>query len=279
MTSSKPVADLGEKLDHLEGVLGYKFDARYFRSSYLAELCRTSPTQWSRKRGGGEAVSNFELSKLVDRFELGPKLDYRLFRLDLDAFKAALEQAGVGTYGPRTGNRYRQMLIDAADRRKRIAICRAEDSQRGGIGRVSDASMSDARLYVGDLVYLHIPIPAAGHLVVLNDDRKAETHCLMPSLYAPHTAVTGNSVQVPTSLEYPYLAVADPAGRYRIFAIWTADPLLLAFLDNLDADAEPALLTENDLAQLATTVGHLQGQQERLKVVIGDYEVLSVSGL
>ena len=63
--------DFSEKLRILEGVIGYRFPSHYFKGNFLADLFNIHTSQMSKKKNGTVPVTNWELSKLVDLYQLG----------------------------------------------------------------------------------------------------------------------------------------------------------------------------------------------------------------
>ncbi len=91
---------LGQYIDALAGIIGHQHRAQVFTGRHIAQRLGIDAAQWTRKRKGQSAIHPAELARLVDLFQLGPRLDYRLFfAADLDEFLHLLSQAQVGTYG------------------------------------------------------------------------------------------------------------------------------------------------------------------------------------
>jgi len=91
---------LGQYIDALAGVIGHQHRAQVFTGRHIAQRLGIDAAQWTRKRKGQSAIHPAELARLIDLFQLGPRLDYRLFHAaNLDEFLHLLSQAQVGTYG------------------------------------------------------------------------------------------------------------------------------------------------------------------------------------
>jgi len=91
---------LGQYIDALAGIIGHQHRAQVFTGRHIAQRLGIDAAQWTRKRKGQSAIHPAELARLIDLFQLGPRLDYRLFfAADLDEFLHLLSQAQVGTYG------------------------------------------------------------------------------------------------------------------------------------------------------------------------------------
>ena len=274
MKSSRKDTEFGNKLDYLEGILGAQLPMECFQKKFQANWIETGAEQFSRKRNGTEAVSNRALAKLIDLFQIGEKIDFQVFRLELKAFIQALVDAKVGTHGNSTSQKQRQLLLSLYNANHPVAICRASAIRAGGIGGdPAGAEVPQFRVY--DRVYLHVPVPADGHLLVLNDTTNTnELTCLMPSTFAPETAVTGNSVRVPTQQhELPYFKIGGPTGFYRIFAIWTKENLISHALGKELGESTPAPFNTANFESLCKKVEHLSTKRGKMQVMIADYWV------
>ncbi len=272
MKSSQKYAEFGKKLDYLEGILGAQLPTLYFSKSYQADWIDTLPTQFSRKRKGAEAISNRELSKFIDLFQIGKHLDFRLFQMDFDTFVTTLANNNIGTHaGPKT-QLERQVLLSIRDNNYPVAICRASAYRAGGIG--GDTMESEVPQFrIHDRVYLHVPILGEGHLMILNDHTAySDLTCLMPSRFAPETNVRGNSIRVPTEQQsLPYFQIAGPKGFYRLFAIWTKEPILSRFSDLSVLENSPTNFSSMNFKILCTLIKNREPQ--KLTVMTGDYWV------
>lgn len=272
MTYSRKDPQLGEKLDVLEGILGVGLPAVYFKRAHQAEWIGTTPQQFTRKCKGKEAVSNRDLSKLIDLYKIGSSFDFRLFDLEIAEIPVVLSKAKIGSYGQPTTMRFREQLIAASNPEKPITICRATSKRAGGIG--GESFVSEVQQFrIQDRVYLHIPIPGEGYLILLNDHpAKDEITVLMPSQFATETFVKGNSIRVPTEQDLPYFPVAGPAGFYRLFAVWTHEPILPGLPDFKNQGGAPGDFSTSDLQQLTNIVSLANGD-DRPQVMIADYWV------
>lgn len=223
--------EFGAKLEHLSGIIGFLHEARKFRNAYLARAMSTDAASFRRKRIGKEAITYQELSILIALYNLGDKLDYAVFLLALDDFKAALRSARVGTYAGRPGHFGRQTLLDlaAADdpqtprfliqikvvpvTRRRAPIAPAPPTAVGIVCGADDRMMIQAS------------VPPHGHLILVADDLSNRITCLMPSCLAPTTAVKDTVVLLPCNEDEDAYALAEDPGLYRLFGIWTSTPV------------------------------------------------------
>lgn len=270
---SRKDPDLGKKLAHLAGVMGASVPAIYTRAGYQARQLGISDQQMSHKKRGRDAISNAELSHLVEIFSLRDiGLDYRLFLLPFDEFEAMLRKSAAGTYGLPLVQRIRKSLIDAADPKWPITICKA-NGLRGGIG--SDASSGVSRLSFHDQVYLLIPIPGDGHLLLLNDSpEEGDVSCLMPSCFAAQTEVGGNSVRIPLAADASTFPVGGPIGLHRLFAIWSPESNLRNLLPHTPSiDGNPTSYSMSDLRTLARFVDHDRAGDGKLAIRMVEYLV------
>ncbi len=235
-SSGRKLEDLGEKLDFLEGILGHRRPAKDFQNSTIAEVIYSDPSQVTRKRSGREPITNSELAKLIDFYELAHQFDFELFFLPFSDFKEALKNQEVGTYAGSSGATARAELIRIAHRdiegissprggsKDRLFVqirLVSSASRAGGLGYGEPNVTPPHSLRNGDRVFLDVGVPGDGHLVILNDQLGVELTCLMPSMFAPDTVVNKGRFRVPTSIDFPFFDVTGPPGKFRLFAIWT----------------------------------------------------------
>lgn len=222
--------DFGKKIDHLAGIIGYQHEPMMFRSNFLARIFSTSDASMRRKRIGKEAVLFRELSILIKIFDLGDAFDYTLFLLKMPKFEEALRTAGIGTYGLKAGAHGRKTLLALAQKRSprcSLQILRAPNRVAHGLGLPSlSKTTRDIVCAYDDEIILTASVPGPGHLLVVSDNLASVT-CLMPSALAPSYAVTTKEIRIPTSDDYPAIAVTGDPGRYRLFAVWTRDPIYI----------------------------------------------------
>ncbi|MBX9863136.1 MAG: hypothetical protein K2Y42_10330 [Hyphomicrobium sp.] len=222
--------DFGKKIDHLAGIIGYRHEPMMFRSNYLARIFGTNDASMRRKRIGKEAVHFRELSVLIKIFDLGDVFDYTVFLLEMPKFKDALRTAGVGTYGLKAGSHGRKTLLALAQKRSprcALQIVRTSNGHAHGLGlRSLGKPARDVVCAYDDEVILTATVPGPGHLLVVSDNLSAIT-CLMPSVLAPSSTVDTKEIRIPTSDEYPTIVVTGDPGRYRLFAVWTRNPIYI----------------------------------------------------
>ncbi len=272
MAITRKDPSLGKKLEYLAGILGATLPSTYFTNKYQANRMQIDEAQMTKKKAGREAISNQQLSTLIDMFRLGGQFDHGLFLMEYEEFVEALKSAKVGTHGPPASLRYRRILIDAADPSSPIVICR-EAPQRGGIGTTHEGS-NWVTLAIHDKIYLHIPLPDDGHLLVLNDSPQEDTFdCLLPSTFAMDTLVSGNSVRLPSERNLPHFPVGGPTGFYRLFALWSRDSLLSHLPRNPSLNAAPTQYAGGEIGELANAVLHGRQGGQGIQVMMGEYYV------
>lgn len=246
-TTDATIPDLGEKISELEGILGYRRDLADFRDERLGQVVGAAREHFGRMRRGKCAIADGQLSRLIAFFELGPNLDYQLFRTPFDEFKQRLREGHIGTYAGNPLDTSCAALVVLAKRldaeQISMTIRRRSVVRRGGLGLASTGVDQATALVIGDKVDLSIEPPCAGHLTILSHHLGIELTCLMPSLFAPDSAVPGKRVVVPTSPTYECFDVTGPCGRHRIFAIWTSCPVSLPWLGRIEHDGEPGVIT------------------------------------
>ncbi|WGW03629.1 hypothetical protein [Tropicibacter oceani] len=200
-SAKRALPDLGRKLDHLEGLLGAYLPRRSFLGSEQQRALDCDKPAFSRMRSGQRMVANWELARFVEVFRLSDNgLDYRVFLQPFDDFDAALRRASVGSYGQSATARLREALRRLVPKAQPIVIRRDMRLNVGGIGG-APAQDQILRLRQSNRVCLTIPLAACDerrHLFVLHDFPRARAmSCLMPSLFAPQTAVSGTTVTLP----------------------------------------------------------------------------------
>jgi len=268
--------DFGEKLDHLEGIIGHSLPRIYFTSSYQAlDVIKSTKAQYSRKRNGDATIARHEIGSLIDLFRLGPKFDYTLFLLPLDEFKHALKEAGIGTYGLPLRQHFRNQLLTAAGEGNRIQFLRMPNRKSvGGIGsEPCDEAIPVFNIF--DNLRIKIKVPDDGYLLVLNDHPASDQlSILKPSRFVPFEEVDKGTVILPDDIGTEAFPVGGPADFYRIFAIWWKEPIV-PFLNDItpNLDGTPTTIRAADLEKLVSFLGASKPRQPRAEVVYGDYFV------
>lgn len=278
-------AEFGAKLDAIEGLIGFRYEASKFERTALARVLKVHESQIKRKRDGKEPISYHHLSKLIAHFELEAQLDYQAFFLSLPDFKAALKAARVGTHGGSLASLARQELYMMArpgekktSERCSLEIVETHKSRRGGglgFSPIDDYPVPEFRF--GDCARLRVKAPSgAGHLVILNDRLDVSISCLMPSCLAPTTAVAGGAIEIPDAEEYEPFNFAGPAGLYRLFAIWSAAEPKLPWISGDPAENSKTLdVRDADLVAFVQDLARLSGTNCPPAIATADYRVLS----
>ncbi|MEE3317021.1 MAG: hypothetical protein VX202_04600 [Pseudomonadota bacterium] len=196
------IEDLGQKLAHLEGVLGAYLPQEVFDSEAQQKRLKCNKYSFSRMKSGIRRASNWELSNFVEMFDLARYgLDYRVFLLAMDAFNSELKDRGVGTYGATSAEQFREVLRAQIDPTAPITIHRDKTMNVGGIG-YSDPDPKVVTLTARDRVALRVPLfpspEPARYLLLLHDfPARRSTSCLMPSEYAPDEIGSGQTLTLP----------------------------------------------------------------------------------
>lgn len=235
-TDLAPGADttLGAKVRHLIGVSGYRFGYRHTQDKNIAHYLGVAASTWARMKSGVLKADEEKLGLLTEYFRLD--VDYRLtFEVfmcgTLEEFKNQLKMHRVGAYGGGGLDVIRSKLASATNARTDgISFERSTNTRAGGLaGAAQTPERSIFR--PGETVTLRILHPEGGHLLVLNDGPDNEFVCLKPSRLAPRTEVHGRVTRLPTDESpEPVFAISGPAGRYRIYSIWSRKPFVLPFV-------------------------------------------------
>lgn len=282
------IAGFGGKLDHLEGLLGHLFPKDYFQKARLAENhLGTTRERLSRQRAGTQAVQHRELAKLIDLYRLGRfGLDHTLFRKPMKDFKALLQAKSVGTYAISGLDHARQELCAyamAASGHLTIQLERRHKHWRfggtRGIGIDAEGANPANAFCIGDEVKLQVHGIDAGYLVVFSDDFSSEIDCIMPSIYAPEMRVEKGIAIIPTADDLPPLPVGPPPAYYRLYAIWTPEPLpeldtanRLAWLYETK-DSKPRRQVGMHLPAIVQQLEKLKTDNKPFQVITCDYSV------
>ncbi len=217
----------GDKLDAIIGVVGYRMSARAVSGVHLAgEVLRITPQQFARKRTGKAPVTEHEMSKLIDHFQLGGLVDYRIFQQpDVDGVLAILKEASAGTFAASQCHELCQILFSAPRNGCKVSFSRIVGpfSLRGPFGPPSDRDDGRPILRVGGGVNIRCEGPEGGNLIVLSADQSMTISVLMPSVFAPDTRVPSGSATLPTVREYDHFKIQHSLGAHRLYALWTDD--------------------------------------------------------
>ena len=232
-TGGYKILDLRQKVEHLEGLLGYAFSNDELKDAVISEkLGLPQAAQWARKKAGA-SIGPAELSRLFMHFRLPSRLlDWRLFLMPFDEFVSALRKAGVGTSGGAGWETLQFLLVNPNSRPGGIRV-EPSPTNRAGLGPGPPPVREGETVFsVGTRVEIYIDVPDLGHLLVLNHNYPAgETNCLMPSMFRPACAVQRGTVKLPEPTAFqPTLTVHGPAGDYRVYAIWTREEIQLEWV-------------------------------------------------
>jgi|GEM_PF-1720065 len=221
--SDTPTFVLKEKLSALEGIIGHQRHERCFVQNHQAKYLGLDSAQWSRKVNGETRIRESELAKLIELFDLGPRLDYRLFFAPtLETFLGLLEAAGVGTYG----GSFRTRLCNLLHSRARICrnrirvISTRQTAQRGGIGRAVAKRPEPPILHYNEEVRVVCEGPIGRYLVLLNTSYSGGVTVLTPTEADPLQFTTTSIVTVPDSGAEPFKVQAESDDFY-LYALWT----------------------------------------------------------
>jgi hypothetical protein len=230
----RSIADFGLKLAHLEGILGAYLPRRVFDSVVQQQAIDTNKSSFSRLSSGQRKAANWELGRFIEMFELAQHgFDYRLFHEPFDSFVAALQSAGVGSYGATAACRLREALRRAVAPGAEIGLHRDRQLNVGGIG--GEEEIGVMTLTRRDRVSLTVPLQpsatASSFLMLLHDFPAGRaTSCLMPSHFAPDHVIATTSRQ--SSLRLPFaksgylsFPVAGESGYRCLYGIQSATDL------------------------------------------------------
>lgn len=274
--------EFGKKIDILEGTVGFRFPTHLFSNQSLADLLEVPAETMSRKKAGVRPVGPGDWSRLVVRFQLAEYgFEPDMFNPDAETFRAHLKACKVGIYGGRDMDRARQLMLDLASptRREgsaetgRIDIEREPGTRAGGIGGNAEIRPPVPVFRAGDRVRLKIRVPDEGHLYVLNDRESMEMALLTPSFFAPRANVRKGLVRLPDSSEFPFFPIAEPAGNYRLFAVWFQQRPAIGFASAANIDAEPRDLTDIEFVEFANAARIAVSNGSRVMVAVNEYRV------
>ncbi|QTL03280.1 hypothetical protein J5J86_21440 [Aquabacter sp. L1I39] len=275
---TRPFRDpaLGEKIEHIAGVVGYLFSIGHFSNKALAAALETTEAQMTRKRGGKAPVENQELSHLLKYCGLeGLSVDD--LKADIDHLKAALERARIGLHGAGDGDRLRRKWLADPNRQNGRIKIQPVTARRAGLGAPVESATAIPHLRIGAQVRLVFTVPADGHVLLLNDEYlRREMSCLMPSCYAPTTRAAAGPLGVPISdpnIE-PALTVLGPPGWCRLFAIWSEQELRLAAMPANAGEQAPFAAGSAFLDEIDRAIDRLRKAGRPYAILTGDYRVV-----
>ena len=267
------IADFGQKLAHLEGVLGAYLPRNVFDSDVQQRHIDCDKFIFSRLRNGKRRAANWELARFVELFDLGRfGFDYRLFLLPFDDFGDRLRQAGVGSHGATAAHHLREALRARVDPGARITIRRDRVLGIGGIGEAPDPGLTT--LTQRDRVTLHLPAgPVAGYLLLLHDHPAGRAMaCLMPSSYAPDGTATAQGLILPQNASgESSFPVGGDAGYRCLYAI-RSQVDLAQLIGLADADSGVPDVTAGQVATLVDLMTNAAATKGDLfHVAFGEY--------
>lgn len=271
------IADLGQKLGHLEGILGAYLPQRVFDRAVQQKTIDCSKSAFSRLLSGQRRAANWELARFVELFELARNgFDYRLFFGSINEFESSLEQAGIGSCGVSARYRLREALRNEVSPMAEIKVFRDRLLNVGGIGEAEKDSgilCLTSRHNVSLTVPLVPPTSERNFLLLLHDypDGRA-TSCLMPSVFAPEYEIGGNSVRLPLSSSgYLSFPVNGKSGYRCLYGLQS--PTDLASLIELEKPEEGVVDIHDH--QIATLVDYLlnvsSGERAQTYVTFAEY--------
>lgn len=251
----------GEKIDILEGTVGFRFPSHFFSNQSLADLLSVPAETMSRKKSGERPVGPGDWSRLVMRFQLAEYgFEPDMFAVAPEVFRSHLKSCKIGVYGGRDMDRARQLMLDLASPSRRfgpvepgrIDIEREPSTRAGGIGGSGTRPLVPV-FRVGERVRLKVKVPDDGYLYVLNDYEAMEIALLTPSFFSPKASVGKGLVRLPNQTAFPFFPVAEPAGSYRLFSVWFKQRPMVSFTEVLHTDAEPRDLTDIEFIEFANS--------------------------
>lgn len=217
--------DLGEKISHLEGIMGAYLPSTSFDGKVQQKLLGCDKAVFSRMKSGQRHVTNWELGRLANHFQLSTyDLDYRVFLNGFDIFDAALQEKGVGAYGDTASGQLRKTLRQRIIAKHPIEIRRVRELNVGGIGMEhEDDGLLKLRPSSEVTVSVHLTLDTAvaSYLFILHDFPEGHAmSCLMPSRFAPAARVSGSLLHLPLAdsglVSFP---VGGPPGYRCLYGI------------------------------------------------------------
>lgn len=262
--------EFGAKLAEIESAVGFRFPATDFQNLFLASLLETTPETMSRKKAGLRRVTEWDLSKLTSYFDLARYgVEPHAFALGIGEFSRMMREVGRKAQAEAKPNKARHDLLTLAGGRLQIVL--ANPQRGGGIG--ADPMVSALpRFRPGDFVKVKVSVPGDGHLYLLNDGRN-DISCLMPSYFAPLTAVQAGTVTIPTTAEFPRFPIGGPVGTYRLFGLWFAEKPQLSLGRDEGSDRPPRDIEHSEFIEIAECAVRAKAAEKAVMVAFGDYRV------
>ncbi len=271
------IEDFGQKLAHLEGILGAYLPKHVFDSEVQQQTIDCNKFTFSRLRSGKRKAVNWELGRFIELFDLAKfQFDYRLFLLPFDEFGQELKRAGAGSHGTTVAEQLREALRKAVNPKAEITIHRDRVLNVGGIGDIEDDPRV-LQLTQRDKVTLKVPLQAAtantDHLLLLHDFPSGRaTSCLMPSIFAPNPGLSGQSIRLPQSASGHFSFPVGGAGGYRCLYGIQSSTDLAAYIGLKDAPNTVPEVQAGQVAMLVDFLGNASAQErEQIYVSFGEY--------
>jgi hypothetical protein len=273
----RSIPDMGQKLSHLEGILGAYLPQRVFDSDVQQKEIDCNKFAFSRLRSGQRRAANWELGRFIELFELAKfGFDYRVFFGSFEQFEADLQRAGVGSYGTPVAQRLREALRAEVSPKAEITVRRDKLLNVGGIGGFEeDAGV--LCLTKRDNVTLTVPLKPVNsgqdYLLLLHDfpsDRA--TSCLMPSVFAPEYEVSGTSIRLPMHTSGYLSFPVNGEGGYRCLYGIQSSTNLASFIGLENADEGVLDIHSHQIALLVDyLVNAAPEERAKTHVSFGEY--------
>jgi hypothetical protein len=250
---------LKAKVEHLKGICAREFSDHHVRDKTIAHALGVAAEVWSRMKSGRVTPDSRRLGLLASHFELGKYcLAHDVFFLaTLGDFQAVMQRKGVGLYGRGHPDVIRRRLLAAKNRRGDGLDIQQAMVRAGGVSGTEPELDVGATFCVGDSVTVRISHPEGGHLLVLNDAPDGKIDCVMPSCFAPRTETRGRQTQIPTDRSHlPVIPILGPSEMpYMLYAIWTREPLSLAFVQDVSRPrGEPRCISLDEFWQVVEQI-------------------------
>lgn len=273
----RSIADLGQKLSHIEGILGAYLPKHVFDGDVQQRTIDCTKYSFSRMRSGQRKAANWELARFIELFDLARfGFDYRLFFGSFEEFDAALRKAGVGSYGSSVAERLRETLREQVASDAEIKIGRDRRLNVGGIGGLENET-GLLSLTQRDTVTLTVPLaPMANeksYFLLLHDfPAERAMSCLMPSVFAPEREVSGTSLRLPLvasgHISFP---VGGTSGYRCLYSIQTTTDLV-SYIGLEDAEHGTPDIHSRQITMLVDFLANAASAgKERIHVGFGEY--------
>lgn len=276
-TDRKPLPDLGQKLAHVEGILGAYLPQYVFAGATHMRSLDCDKSSLSRLKNGKRPAGNWELARFIELYDLARHgFDYRLFRLPFADFETALRDEGVGSHGSSAAERLREALRARVLPGAAITIRRERALNIGGIGFRDDAP-GPLCLTPRDRVTLTLPLqpgPARGsHLLLLHDFPGSRAmSCLMPSVFAPRQPVTGSYLMLPQPESDDLSFSVGGTPGYRCLYGIQSDMDLAAYIELKNPEATVSDIHAHQVAKLVDLLSHASaGTRDRMHLSFAEY--------